>query len=81
MQRDSHGNSGSFGEHYLKHIALGEGCNCAESVLRTLAQSPRHDDGLEAVAQALKARFTDVLGRLKVWIAHRGKYAKPDRPR
>ena len=26
----------SFARHYLKHVALGEGCNCAESVIRTM---------------------------------------------
>lgn len=30
---------GSFAEHYLKHVALGEGCNCAESVIRTTERS------------------------------------------
>lgn len=30
----------SFAEHYLKHVALGEGCNCAESVLRTIRRPP-----------------------------------------
>lgn len=28
----------SFARRYLTHVALGEGCNCAESVIRTWEQ-------------------------------------------
>lgn len=81
MRRSSgprQGHIGSFGEHYLKHIALGEGCNCAESVLRTMGQAPHHGDSLKSVARVLKMRISGAVGRLRSWISGRGRHAEPD---
>jgi hypothetical protein len=82
MRRSSgkrHDHSRSFGEHYLKHIALGEGCNCAESVLRTLGQAPLHGDSLKSVTRVLKIRISDAVARMRSWLPGRGKHAEPDR--
>ena len=81
MRQNHDGSSGSFGEHYLKHIALGEGCNCAESVLRILAQSPRQGDSIESVRQALRTRLEHVLGWLQARIALQTKDERSDRAR
>lgn len=50
-------NRDSFAEHYLKHIAMGEGCNCAESVLRTTWRSTPADPGSGSVLRALADRL------------------------
>ena len=59
-------NGDSFAEHYLKHVAVGEGCNCAESVLRSFSPSPINGDSLEAVGRALRTRLAGVLERLQM---------------
>ena len=51
------GSATGFAEHYLRHIALGEGCNCAESVLRNFAQAPHRGEQLADLLRALKTRF------------------------
>jgi len=72
MRHPSNRDAGaSFRDHYLKHIALGEGCNCAESVLRTFARSPQHGDNFQSIVRALENRFAGIVR----WI----KKAKSDR--
>lgn len=63
-------NRQSFSEHYLRHVALGEGCNCAESVLRTTGRTTLADESSGGLLHAFRVALTTVLNRL------RGKRAK-----
>lgn len=48
-------NRHSFAEHYLKHVALGEGCNCAESILRTTGRTTLTEGGSGTMFRAFAA--------------------------
>lgn len=55
----------SFGKHYLKHVALGEGCNCAESMLRTFDRSPAKGDDPASIGAAAGAWLARLLRGLR----------------
>ncbi len=48
---------GDFEKYYLKHVAMGEGCNCAESVVRDV-------QGLSKPTVSLKMLLTVLWARL-----------------
>ncbi len=56
-------NRQSFSEHYLRHVALGEGCNCAESVLRTTGRTALTDESSGSFLRAFRVALTTVLNR------------------
>ncbi len=49
---------GDFEKYYLRHIAMGEGCNCAESVVRDV-------QGLSKPRISLKMLLTVLWARLR----------------
>jgi hypothetical protein len=49
---------GDFEKYYLRHIAMGEGCNCAESVVRDV-------QGLSKPRVSLKMLLTVLWARLR----------------
>ncbi len=49
---------GDFEKYYLRHVAMGEGCNCAESVVRDV-------QGLSKPTVSLKMLLTVLWARLR----------------
>jgi hypothetical protein len=49
---------GDFEKYYLRHVAMGEGCNCAESVVRDI-------QGLSKPRVSLKLLLTVLWVRLR----------------
>jgi len=47
----------SFERYYLRNIAIGEGCGCAEELLRTRNPRLRPGPGLRELLAALRARL------------------------
>ncbi|HKY94951.1 MAG TPA: hypothetical protein VJL84_06570 [Kiloniellales bacterium] len=43
----------SFERYYLRQVAMGEGCNCAEQVLSQREQKPLRSSGLRDALRAL----------------------------
>jgi hypothetical protein len=52
-----------FARSYLTHVALGEGCNCAESVLRLRHGEWPAPQSLRPILAALAARLAGILRR------------------
>lgn len=49
-----HARAESFERYYLRQVAMGEGCNCAEQVLSQRDQQPLTSSG---IVEALRALF------------------------
>ena len=47
----------SFERYYLRQVAMGEGCNCAEQVLSRRDQEPLRPSGLLDGLRALLRKF------------------------
>jgi hypothetical protein len=48
---------GDFEKYYLRHVAMGEGCNCAESVVRDVQGLSKPRVSLKLLLMVLWARL------------------------
>jgi len=70
MRHLGQGRSESFGRYYLRQIAMGEGCNCAESLVvqesarHAARRSPGGEGGLDPSAKpSMVARLLSLFRR------------------